>query len=842
MSHQPEQSSEKGKQSESRDSLLYSIVILDGSQRLSLLDSLKALPLSVRARNALMRGGIRTVDALLGASEYEIRKLRNVGQKTLGEVRAVKERLQISSEQPVFTGASAATSREKGEPVLATAEAQSRTASFYRNHLLVVELRKTNQALSAVIADDTVTKQLNDADIHTTGDLLNTRLHQCIKIEGISIESWKEILKNSKFGGAIRCQPLPIQGSPPYEVEQLGLSVRTAYHLLNVGITDLQQIARLTFADVLSINRFGSRALGELLATLGDKLDGIDVEPCVEEDNLAGFTSVLQNSTIDKLVSFGIKEPEDLGQYTFEDLILKAKLTYHQAQQVISGLSVIGASLSTRWPRQSLVSQGDYQYLKRMQIPLDRISISRLALPIPLEEGLRSLGVATVDVAACQSKTVLNLALGARTIELVDTLANSLREYFAWLPTQGSWENEVANKGLAPLYLVRFRETELERIIETLLNHIPHDRYRKVIRLRFGLDGGGQRTLKEVGEQLGLTRERIRQVQQKATDKLKQGTADSLIRALYILIEEEMKAFGGLMTVAQSSEYIEDLMDIGEIDIDGAVSLLLSLKPDHFAEMKKNKRWRLKDVSRHHVVSVSHQLGKILQAVHAPLPQPDLVERLTQTEWYAQYGDKDKLSTKFIEACLSTDDCFERTEDNGWGLTRWRKQRTDEIVMALRKLGRPSHYTDIAKVTNEMLPAFQRTSARNILARLQYKPELFVWVGPGTYGLAEWGLKRPRFYADIADDLLEQRGEPLTFEEIFIAIDKERGASPQSIQFMLSTHPRFHQYPEDKFGLASWLEESDEEEEGEPNDPFLEDLKRRVFDDFSNANSQQDTA
>jgi len=43
-----------------------------------------------------------------------------------------------------------------------------------------------------------------------------------------------------------------------------------------------------------------------------------------------------------------------------------------------------------------------------------------------------------------------------------------------------------------------------------------------ILRYRFGLDGGTERTLEEVGRKLGVTRERIRQLQNSALGKLKQ--------------------------------------------------------------------------------------------------------------------------------------------------------------------------------------------------------------------------------------------------------------------------------------------------------------------------------
>ena len=66
------------------------------------------------------------------------------------------------------------------------------------------------------------------------------------------------------------------------------------------------------------------------------------------------------------------------------------------------------------------------------------------------------------------------------------------------------------------------RDKDLQHEVGDLLNVID-PRERKIISFRFGLDGGRERTLEEVGHKFGVTRERIRQLQNIALLKMRKA-------------------------------------------------------------------------------------------------------------------------------------------------------------------------------------------------------------------------------------------------------------------------------------------------------------------------------
>ena len=74
-------------------------------------------------------------------------------------------------------------------------------------------------------------------------------------------------------------------------------------------------------------------------------------------------------------------------------------------------------------------------------------------------------------------------------------------------------------------------EVEREEVSELLKDALDTltVRQREILISRYGLDNGNRKTLDEVGKQFGVTRERIRQIESKALDKLN----NTLMRSLF---------------------------------------------------------------------------------------------------------------------------------------------------------------------------------------------------------------------------------------------------------------------------------------------------------------------
>lgn len=100
-----------------------------------------------------------------------------------------------------------------------------------------------------------------------------------------------------------------------------------------------------------------------------------------------------------------------------------------------------------------------------------------------------------------------------------DAASDSKTPLSEFIPSHNEWDNpEISTSGKA-----------LWETMDKILHDMPA-RDACVLRLRFGLEDGCAYTLKEIGDEMDLTRERVRQVTDKTLDKLRNGKAGKMLQ------------------------------------------------------------------------------------------------------------------------------------------------------------------------------------------------------------------------------------------------------------------------------------------------------------------------
>ena len=173
-------------------------------------------------------------------------------------------------------------------------------------------------------------------------------------------------------------------------------------------------------------------------------------------------------------------------------------------------------SYAVWWIRQAILASLARQG-RTVRVPLNRTAdlsrIIRTAETLrqelrrePTPEEIAAATGLSLDVV--QSLAALNTADVRLDAPLDPEGERSLIDRFV-ADEQGDAESQAMDK---------FLSEEIDRALRTLP---PRDA--KVLRLYFGLDGGREHTLEEIGGMLGVTRERVRQLRDRALRRLKEG-------------------------------------------------------------------------------------------------------------------------------------------------------------------------------------------------------------------------------------------------------------------------------------------------------------------------------
>lgn len=188
------------------------------------------------------------------------------------------------------------------------------------------------------------------------------------------------------------------------------------------------------------------------------------------------------------------------------------------ARKFDPGHGVKFISYAVWWIRQSILA-ALARHGRTVRVPLNRTAdlsrIVKAAEQLRQEHGreptAEELGRAVgLSVELVQSLAALNTAEVRLDAPVAGDADRATLDRF-FVEGQGDAEAEAMDQFLA---------SEVEAALDTL-----HPRDARVLRLYFGLSGGREHTLEEIGVLFGVTRERVRQLRDRALQRLRDGAA-----------------------------------------------------------------------------------------------------------------------------------------------------------------------------------------------------------------------------------------------------------------------------------------------------------------------------
>jgi len=337
-------------------------------------------------------------------------------------------------------------------------------------------------------------------------------------------------------------------------------------------------------------------------------------------------------------------------------------------------------------------------------------------------------------------------------------------------------------------------EQIISKAIEDALARFT-ERQRYVITRRHGLLGNAKKTLEQIGQDFRVTRERVRQIEEKCWNRIRHPAFSRVLVAplmSYILLnqgslivdshraEREMRFIAKCLNIPLSQILHTDLLILGKTDRGLVIPKDIW---DGLLDIEAKAEFLQ---SNFNLVLSRNDLVKIVEVV-----SPVLLSPLTKSQ---------------------------------------------KVYLALKQIGEPAHYSEVTEVYNALFPECP-SNERNIHAVLSREQNGVVWIGiKGTFALEEWGYKHPsQTIFDTVTEIVERKfaetGKCVPFSTIAAEIGKYRQAvRPASITFAAYLNPSLEQVYGDCF-IPRTGKQEEKEISTEELDEILEEFERQNMAD-----------
>lgn len=347
--------------------------------------------------------------------------------------------------------------------------------------------------------------------------------------------------------------------------------------------------------------------------------------------------------------------------------------------------------------------------------------------------------------------------------------------------------SEVAKSGVA---------SSLNVAIEDILSSISQDREREIISRRFGLYDRKE-TLEQIGDMLGITRERVRQLEKAILAKLRTAITNGEIPSVGITEKLLTTNLAELGRAARIQDLASHLLDQTATSIERSHVAFLAELASTITVVNENDDYYQSAAVRSlgDEKAIKTKIEAIVSFVKKH-GQPITAE--------AMHAQMDYEHPSHITALASLSKKLAQLRDN-WGLVKWPtvnpKNIRDKIFVILDSNGQPMHFSNIAKAIKESDFKRKNVTTQAIHNELIKDPR-FVLIGRGIYALDTWGYSRGTV-SDIITSVLKDSSEPLHRDEIVKRVLGKRQVKETTILLNLQSKPQFKRVAKATYVLAS---------------------------------------
>lgn len=333
--------------------------------------------------------------------------------------------------------------------------------------------------------------------------------------------------------------------------------------------------------------------------------------------------------------------------------------------------------------------------------------------------------------------------------------------------------------------------------VEKALLFLTNPRVREIIERRFGLKTGKTETLESIGKNYGITRERVRQIEDNGLKILKSEKVFSLFEPVFCYLDDFFSEHGNL--VGEDYLYNSLTQSTEPSALRGRLYLVLTLG-EPYKRVLNDERfhpyWTTNLSAREKAEKIVDFLIDEFNRRKSVLHENEVLDILSKN-----HSD---VPEKMLCVVLEISKEINKNIFNEMGLNHWSEISPqgvkDRAFLVLKKEGKPLHFTAITELINK-LGLSDRTAYTQTVHNELIKDPRFVLTGRGTYALTDWGYQ-PGTVEDVIARILKENNKPMTREEILQAVLGQRQVKPTTILLNLQRSPKTKKLEDGKYTLV----------------------------------------